>query len=307
MISYYFKLQLTRFNRYLSDWGAHYLIGYLIILSLFIGLSVYLFTKTTYAAYIYLFLAISFIGKNSEPARNDFLKRVYPNKVYLSIRFIENFLFALPFVVFLQFKGQYYLALILILFSVLSALFRFNSSVNFVIPTPFSRYPFEFITGFRRTWFVVIISYGLTYLSIHYHNFNLGIFSLLLNLINSALFNISPEDPFFVWIYSSNSKEFLLGKIKITLLYASLLGLPSLIALSVINYTSIPILLGFYLLGLIFAITALLSKYSAYPYEISARKALIVMMTIWLPFLLLLTIPFFYKQSKDQLKGLLDD
>ena len=51
---------------------------------------------------------------------------------------------------------------------------EFQTNFNLTIPTPFSKKPFEFSTGFRRSFFMFPIAYILTFIAIRVDNFNLA-------------------------------------------------------------------------------------------------------------------------------------
>ncbi len=67
-MKYYFHLQYNVLNRQLIDFGLRPAVGYLLSGLLFVGLSVYLFARTSFAEYLYVFVAISVVfnlGENS--------------------------------------------------------------------------------------------------------------------------------------------------------------------------------------------------------------------------------------------------
>lgn len=306
LLRHYFNLQWLRINRQLKDWGFHPVIGYIVTLALFGGLSFYLFYKIQYASWIYLFLAISLASGLSDPKRMDFLHLNIPSKLLKTLRLIENISVNIPFIIILLIKAHIREALLLIILTAIMALFRFKTGYSITIPTPCSKYPYEFTAGFRKSWFVFILALILTIISVKISNFNLGLFSVILFSINCTLFNLTPEPFFFVWINHLDAREFLFRKSKIALLYTSFLALPSILLLVFFFPVKTHFILGFHILGLLLVITGIFSKYSSFPYEISVRKALIILMTIWLPALLLFTIPWFYIESKKTLKGILE-
>ncbi len=306
LLKYYFKLRWLRINRQLIDWGFHPIVGYFVMLAIFGGCSFYLFAKNHYASWIYLFLALSLVSGLSDPKRMDFLHQNITSKLIKMIRLIENILAIVPFMVIFYFKGYIRETLLLLILSTLMALFRFKTRYSVSIPTPCSKYPYEFTAGFRKTWFVFVFALILTIISVKINNFNLGLFSVIVYSINCTLFNIAPEPYFFVWINHLDAQRFLLRKGKIALLYTSLLALPSIMLLFFFFPAKIHLILGFHILGLLLVITGVSSKYSSFPHEISVRKSLVILMTIWLPPLLLFTIPWFYFESKKNLKGILE-
>ena len=63
----------------------------------------------------------------------------------------------------------------------------FRTSLNFSMPTPFSKNPFEFTTGFRRTLLIFPLAYALTVIAINVDNLNLR------HILNTADFPYSIE------------------------------------------------------------------------------------------------------------------
>ena len=94
-------------NRQLSEWGIEPVIGYVVGLFAFIGISMKLFEKTQFAEYIYIVLALSLVIKLNEISRNDFLKLCYSKTEYIKIRIVENLIVSILFITFLLFQEKY--------------------------------------------------------------------------------------------------------------------------------------------------------------------------------------------------------
>ena len=241
----YFLLQFKMLNRKMIDFGLPLLIGYALLPFVFVLLSNYLFEKTEFANYAYGLFALSFVLKLSEPKRNDFLKSIFNKHNYKKLRILENIIYCLPFTLFLIYKKQFVFSIILNLFVIITTLFNFSTNLNVTIPTPFSKKPFEFTVGFRKTFYVFPIAYFLTYISVSVGNFNLGIFSMLLIGITCFSYYSKTENEYFVWNYNLSSKEFLLEKMKTCLTYFSILSLPIIITLGISFFNQIDILIVF--------------------------------------------------------------
>ena len=175
----YFQLQFKILNRRMIDFGLPLLIGYTLLPFIFVLLSNYLFEKTEFANYIYGLFALSLISKLSEPKRNDFLKSIFNKGKYKKLRILENIIYCLPFTLYLTYQKQFVFSAILNLCVIIIMLFNFSTNLNVTIPTPFSKKPFEFTVGFRKTFYVFPIAYFLTYISISIGNFNLGAFRII--------------------------------------------------------------------------------------------------------------------------------
>lgn len=301
----YFKLQYIMINRKLSDLGMHPMIGYLLLLLVFIGLSAYLFYKITFAHYAYILIALFFTSKLSDARRSDFLKNCFGNERYRKVRILENLIIILPFVLFLTYKQLFYSTAILITMTVLIALLKFKITYSITIPTPFYKKPFEFTVGFRNTFFLFFLAYGLTIVSVMVDNFNLGVFSLMFVFLTILCYYLKPENEYFVWSYNFTPVRFLIEKIKTALLFSSYLYLPTLFILSLFYFEHIVVLLIFTLLGYLYLIMVILAKYAAYPNEMGLAQAVIVGLTVTFPPMLVVVIPFFANQSIGKLKAFL--
>ena len=293
----------------------------LLILLLFVGLSMSLFYKTTFAPYLYVLISLYLTSNLSEIKRNDFLKICFGNERYIKLRILENLIIALPFVIFLIYEQQFYPTVFLVAITVLLALSKFKITYNITIPTPFYNKPFEFTVGFRNTFFLFFIAYGLAIIAVVVDNFNLGIFALILIFLTVSSFYLKPENEYFVWSYSLTPAKFLIQKIKTAFLFTFYLSFPVLILLSIFNlenhdallqitylgnytydFENIVALLIVTFVGFLLLATVILAKYSVYPKEIDLLE---VMMTIWcfmFPPLLIVVIPFFAEKSIRKLK-----
>lgn len=306
MLAFYLKLQVKILNRTFRDWGFHPIIACLFFLSAFFGLSYYLFYKIEYAQFIYPLFAIAILGSLASKNRNEFLQSIFTKLIYYLIRLLENLLLSLPFICFLMINAQFKIAIFLLLISLFMSLLNLKFANNLVIPTLFSKYPFEFTVGFRKTFFLFFCAYALCIIAIKFNNFNLGLFSIVLIALISSSFYLNPEKLFYVWICSDDCKTFLNKKIKVALFYFMILCLPCLVALGIFFFVKILYLALALLFSIMILITAVLSKYSAYPYELNIKKSLAIVISIWLPILFLLLIPYFYLEAKKNLKDILE-
>ena len=301
----YFTLQFKMLNRQLAEWGIEPIVGYTLGLFIFSILSFQLFNKTKYADVIYIGIALSQIIKSNEVVRNNFLKLTYSTIDYLKLRIIENWIISSPFVIFLVYQENYLFAISLLVFCGFSVLFVLKSKSNFYLPTPFFKYPFEFTIGFRTNFVLYIFAYFLTIMSIVVSNFNLGIFSLIVTIMGCAAYFTNSENKFYIWIYSLNPKEFLYTKTKMIVLYSTILCSPILISLSIFYSNKIDIILGIQCLGYLFIYMTMLAKYSIYPEKLNIRFGIVIALTIWLPPILILIIPYLYIESAKKLKEIL--
>lgn len=304
-MKFYFSLQFLRLKRHIDEAGANSIFVLLILPLLFVFGANQLFIRLDYAEYIFCAFALVFVNMNGNAKRNDFLKNSFRLLNYKKIRVIENSLFVTPFVLFLLYQHQFLFSLILIFLSIILSFFNKVNAFNFAIPTPFYRYPFEFIVGFRNTFYVFIMSYTLTIIAVSVDNFNLGIFGLIVSFLTCMSYYSMVEPIFYVWNYSCNPKIFLLKKIEIILLYCLLISLPILILLIVFYPENWWIILIFEVLGLLIVIINMLGKYAYFPSEINIIQALAIIFCVLLPPLMLVVIPYFFTKSSNNLKRLL--
>lgn len=288
-------------NRKLTDFGLEPAFGYLLTLVSFAGLSLFLFYQTEFAQYIYILISLALTSTLSETGRNDFLKLCFKNKYYKFVRIIENLIFTLPFVSFLIYKQILIGSLLLTIIGLVLSLSSFKTSLNYTIPTPFFKKPFEFTVGFRNTFYIFIIAYILTFIAIYVDNFNLGIFSLLLVFLVSLGFYTKPENEYF-WSFALTPQKFIIEKVKTALVYTSLLSFPVILTLCVFYFDNINAVIAFFLVGCLFLITTISAKYAAYPNEMNLPEGIIIAISISFPPFLLVFAPYFYIKATNKLK-----
>ncbi|MDI9309751.1 MAG: hypothetical protein QM535_06015 [Limnohabitans sp.] len=302
MLQHYFKLQFNLISRKLVDFGISAMLGYPLIAIFFYLGSNYLFQKIEFAHYLYPLIPVGLALNLSEAERNTFLKYVYSPTNYFSIRIVENCFVALPFSIYLIYKGWYLESLAPLLLTMAIILFNTNKSSNVVIPTPFSKKPFEFCVGFRRNFIVFPILLLVAFIAIKVNNLNLGIASICGSLLVASNFYLKPESPYFVWIYNLTPNAFLKNKLVEGLKNVILLSLPSLLLICITFYQNLDEISLFYFLGLLFFSVIILMKYAAFPNEIGIPQVIIIVISLYVPPLLVLLIPYFYREAIIKLK-----
>jgi hypothetical protein len=303
----YFHLHYVMTNRKIKEAGLHPLLGYVLGFTAFVLLSEYIFYKTEFAKYVVILACFSLQFQLSEKNRTGFLQSTFGDKTKMKIRILENVLLCIPVVSMLLYKSFLVEATILFVCSIILALFSFHANFNVTIPTPFSKRPFEFSTGFRKTFFIFPMAYALTVVALHVDNLNLGIFAFLLVFLVSLSFYHKPEQAYYVWVHAETPQVFLKNKVFNASKNATLLVAPIIISLLVFYPSEFQVILLFFLIGLLFLCTVILAKYSAYPDEINVREGIILAFSVYFPPLLLAIIPFFYTKSIRKLQYLLND
>src|SRR5699024_4882943 len=227
----YFSLQLVMTNRKIKEAGINPFFGYVLVLLAFILLSEYIYQKTDFAKYLVILICFSLQFKLSEKNKADFLISTFRDKTKIILIVLENLIVCIPFVFILVYKSNFIEASILFLLSIILALVSFQTNLNFTIPTPFSKRPFEFSVGFRKTFFIFPIAYALTVIAINVDNLNLGVFSMLLIFLTTLSFYTKPENEYYVWIHAETPKSFLKNKIIVATKFVALLVSPILFSL----------------------------------------------------------------------------
>jgi hypothetical protein len=287
--------------RAITGFGVNPFLGLTIGTGIFIWMSIIVFKKVNYPQYFYSFLSLVVITTLSNKSRNDFLKITFFRKKYFIIRIFENLIYSIPFLFFLAYKGEYLVALITIVMSSLFSLITFSGKSALVIPTPFSKRPYEFSIGFRRTYLLLIILIIISFISIFDHNFNLGIVCLFGMFLVCITYYSEQEPVFYVWIYAQSPQVFLRKKIKTALYFSFLLSLFIAIPLICFNTSYTYQVALVIVIGLLDMVLIVVGIYSNYPARLNLIQNIQIITAIVFPPLLLFAIPNLYYQAKRRL------
>src|SRR5690606_34040486 len=170
ILPYFFRLQFQRMHRTIGDWGVNPYLAYIGIPLLFVGGSMALFSRTLYANWLYVGIAGAALLQTCGSTRLRFLRQVFDRHTYWRLRICENLLMAVPFVLFLLYKGQAGFALGLVCLALAAVPLRIGITGSFVLPTPFSKRPFEFAIGFRNSISVLFIAVILLIIGVYVGN-----------------------------------------------------------------------------------------------------------------------------------------
>lgn len=306
-MKYYFQVQFKMLNRHLTDFGIAPIIAYALVVIAFIYGSHVFFERYEIAQYLYPFWGISLLLKLSKKERNDFLQLSFSVKKYTQVRILENSLLIFPFVLFLSYKTAFLMALATYVIAVCLSFLKVQLNINFTIPTPFKKRPFEFIEGFRNTFYVFFLAYGLSIIAIKVQNFNLAIFSLLLVFGVCMAYFSKTENAYFVWAFNQNSKEFLCRKINTAFIYVSWLSIPICLLLLVFFTDKIIIIIAFQCMGYAYLAQYIFAKYSVFPNQMSLPTILVFGLSIAFPPFIFFTFWYFYKQAINKVNLFLHD
>ncbi len=289
-------------NRIFKDNGIIPFFGYLFSMIAFVGISIYIFYKIPFAAYIYIIFPIGMIINLSENNRQDFLNHCFKKNDFLLIRIVENITISLAFILFLIYKFDFLAAFILFVLAIILGIKPMNAYSSVTIPTPFSKQPFEFSIGFRNTFFVFIFAYIISMIAIYVSNFNLGIFALVLSMFTIFSFYTKPESQFYIWIFNTTPSQFLIKKIQTSITYSFILCVPIVVVLSVSFLSNIIIILALFAVGLLFQMTIIVAKYAAYPREMNIPEGVTFALCIAFPPLLLFYLPILFVRAKKRIQ-----
>jgi hypothetical protein len=303
----YFYLQYILTYRKLKDAGINPFLAFLLGSAAFVAISVYIFQQTEFAKYFVLLTCLGVLFNLSEKNRTEFLRITFDEKRNRRIRLVENCMVSIPFLCLLIIKNEFLEFILILTLAIFFAVFNLHTNYSFTIPTPFSKNPFEFTVGFRKTFFIFPITYSLTMIAIYVDNLNLGIFSMLLIFITSLSYYSKPEEDYYVWVHDDTPKAFLLKKIMVASKSVSLLTSPVTLSIMIFFPAEIDIIFVFFLIGLLCLWTIILGKYSAYPSQMNIPEGILMAICIYFPPSLLAIMPFFYKKSIDNLNLILND
>ncbi len=292
--------------RHIDEFGVIPLVGFAILIAFFIWVSESIFKNIAQASYVYIGIGLLLSLKLGNAKRNVFLKKCFLPETYRKVRMLENALFVLPLSSFLCYKQAFAEIIIIHVGAIVLSFFNNLGIKSIPIPTPFGKKPFEFVIGFRNTFWLFPLLYTLTFISISVHNYNLGIFSLIAVFICCMSFYSKQEPLYYIWIHSMSPKEFLIDKLKTALLFSSVLFMPIAIGLSVFfPFDKLQITLLFVVLGPSFICVTILGKYSNYPSQVPIAQVFALLVSVMFPPLLLLIIPFFYNRAIKNLHSIL--
>ena len=305
MIKYYFSLQVKLFNRKITSLGVQPMWTYFLILLFFVIASELVFIKLSYASIVYSFIALQPAFFLADKSRNNFIRACFRSNNYRKIRLLENIILTIPFAIFLAVKNLPAISCLLLITSSIISLINVRQSMSITIPTPFGRRPFEFLTGFRRTFIIYPVAMYILVQAVSSHNINLALALLGLMYCIIYSFYLKSEDTYFVWIYSLTPVNFLRKKIVTAVSQSLVFALPvSLTALYISTGTwyIIPLIL---FLANLYLVTIILAKYSNYPDQISIPQAILLGISMMFPLLLIFIIPLFYKRALRSLNQVL--
>ncbi|MGX1640711.1 hypothetical protein [Sphingobacterium sp. NPDC055431] len=299
----YFNLQWKIICRSMKDFGLPWLLIFPAIALVYIAFFYLLRQYPYWAAYLIFLLNFQALFSLAEYQRNDFLKMTFNNLDYYLIRILENLILSFGTVILLIIFGKLNLALVLLAIAVLFVFVSTNSLWSGTFPTPFRKYPFEFIIGFRRTWPLLIILYVLAYIGLAFGNQNLALFCMFCICICGTLYYQVIEPGIILWNQNRKPVAFLLHKFTRGIIQLSLLLLPIAIPLCVIFPEDITKALIVWGLGLFLIPFAICLKYAVFPRKVSVSESIVLGLCLAFYPLVLVIIPYYYYKAIQNLKS----
>ncbi len=305
LIKHYFELKYLITKRIIKeDIGIHPYLGFLLLLLAFVFGSYIIFARIPYPAWCYALIGIMTMLQQGSTQKQQLLKPILARN-YVKVRLIENLMFSFPFALFLSIKGEFYTPIALLLLSLILVFYERKKIHKPVIPTPFWKWPFEAIVGFRTTWFLILILYFVLVKAIDVSNANLGLVAYgLLNLVCSLFSLIKLEPVYFIWIHDGSPQKFLSEKIKNSLITASILCVPWGILLSIAFPSQALTLFIVQIISLLAGLTFVLIKYSMYPRKLDLLQAIPLLVSLFFAPMLIIMPFIYYNKAIRQLKKL---
>lgn len=298
-MNYYFQLQITRIKRWFDNIGIPPVIGLIGGSILFVIFAQLLFHKVSYAALLLACFGLSLVIRLSSAKRNELIHLLFGKRKSQQIRVIENLIVAAPFTAYLMYEQQWWMSLAMLGGSIGLALITFNQSFNLAIPTPYKRLVFEYTVGFRIYLWLIIVLYYIFAQSILVQNFSLSMFCLLVFSLLGMSFLMVQEHRYFIWLYTKSTHEFLLHKVGRSAIAVSVITVPLLVMMLYTYRDQWLLIVGAYILGIIYQAYGLLAKYSSYPRHMSPVQAILFIVSLlFLPLIPLLSISYYRRTEK---------
>ena len=301
MFSLHFRIQFNRFKGWSKDIGINPKLAICLGIILFLLGSIYLFNQTEFAEVIYLFILASFQIKVLNPNKKALFNQINARKLLPKIQLLETSFLSLPFIGFLIYKQEFIAVLLAILMSILIIFIPFQYKPKRVLKNPFSKIPFEFCIGIRRTIIYYILSCVLTLIAWKVDNFNLGLFTLVVTGFIMMSYYYFYESYWYIWIYKRSTKRFLQHKFYIGILNALLLLMPQSLLLFIAYPNLYMRLIITIIIVVLYVILSISGKYAFYPMEIPIPQSIALALAIIFPPLLFVLIPYFTFKSIQNL------
>jgi hypothetical protein len=230
---------------------------------------------------------------------------IFNTSDYYRIRVLEVIFMGLPFLIFLLLKGEYWCAGGVFLASIIASFHRGVSLFIKTIPTPFGKYPFEFVIGFRQYILLIAFTYFTLLMGVKVGNYELALFSIAAQAFITVFFHnwVEPKD--YVTIHSMTSLEFLKNKLEIALRQMGLLFIIPLFLVLTCFPSQWWISLILVCICYLYLATVITSKYAFYPSEFNLLQAILLGVSLFFPPLLVILLPYYLAKARKNLNSYL--
>lgn len=303
MLSAYFRMHKVRLVGMISESGVPVWLVILMTLASPIAL-IWLYSVYQWMPYAVLLSLLAPLLNLSSSDRNVFLKGLFKER-YLAIRFSENALLALPFILALSLSGDFLIVLFAFEMAALAAFFTVKLPSGLIIPTPFSKAPFEFMIGWRKRWYAYVLVLVALAMAWQLDNVNFAFFAQAISMLLAMLNYAEPEPPYYIWMHRCSPKQFLMRKIAKGTLHAQYTGALVLLIFALLFPKLILVAATIQVVASIYLVAVILAKYVAYPRAMSFPQAIKLAIALWFPPFLLYLIPTWFKEASINLQKLL--
>ena len=296
----FFQIQQLRLHRYFRHLGIAPVPAYLLLGIMWLGGSLLFFERQPTAHWVYPLLFLLPLLSIQGSGHWEFFRQAMDRATFQRTRLLTSGLVGLPVAGMLLFQGHPlpalgYLGAALLIGGLPTI--RISATT---LPTPFGGHPFEFATGFRKTWPAYLVAYFLLFMTFRVDNGNLALAGTALLWLTYLAYYGLAEPQFYQWVFAGTAAQFLNQKMKTALLHAWTPLLPFLLwSLWQSNYFIW--VLGISGLGSGLLLAQLLAKYKSYPGPITLGAALLLFASLLFPPLLLILLPMWRSAAIRQL------
>lgn len=298
----YFNLQGKILKRYVVDAGFPAFVCYPAIIILYSFLYYLLTQSPTWGASLLFIANFQYLFSLSGFKRNEFLKSVFPITLYYQVRILENIVMSLGSLTIFVSTGNYLMAFALLMSCIL---FIFTSTISFwkrSIPTPFTKKPFEFIIGFRKSWLSLLLLYVVSIIAVGVGNLNLLLFCMFCICLCCTFYYQAPEPLLIHWQQNRKPAAFLRYKIRRGIIQLSLLVWPLFFLVAISFPTDLYKAFIVWLLGLTLIPFIISLKYAVFPRAISIPEGTIISLCLIFYPLIIAVVPYYYFKAVNNLK-----
>jgi hypothetical protein len=304
-IAYYLNLEWKLINRKLVKVGFNLTVFWLVVPALFFLIALNLVQKGSISAWVLLAGFSLLFQVPRSKTHHDFLNTNIGKLNISTIRITRNLLISIPLVVLFIVFNKWLELLTLLVLAVSFSWIKTPQLNYFALPTPYKKYPFEFIIGFRRYFWIWTILVPMVYVSRTYQNDALAIFAFAVILLIQLQFFYTQEPTWYIWNEAKTPSEFLFHKIRIGLICGLISNTIPAILLSIFLPQSAAIIASMCALSLILGVFAILCKYAFVPSQLPTLQGFIFAFNLIFPPLLLFSIPYLFKKAELNLKNFL--